>query len=295
MQYFQKNFKRYIFNRSTLIVIAIGFFCLIVSFIVRNYDSLKELIKPNINTMESQGLDMAAKLRQSKQHRDFLCVDLFNFDSYIRSAQWIYLYLVNIFAILPSIIYFDKRKSGYLKSVLMRTHFKKYLWSEGLSITVAGGIIAFIPYLVYWLIGAIFIPNNVGEDMGLVSTYFREYQSFNPFSFLHVSIGQLKLYWLVYIVMIGIYGICISFLTFVFANIVSKKAVLFVVPLGYYYLVTTVMDFFHIQHYSILGLISYFSQANNSTPNILIAISMIIIVSLIIYSVKVTKEKVVNV
>lgn len=293
-RYFLRNFKRYFFNGTTLIAIISGLICLVVSYLIRNFDVLNEYFNPHINSIELQGLELPAKLRMVEDSREHIFVHLFNFEWFIRSAQWIYLYLINVLVVFPVIKYYDMRKTGYIKAVFLRTEYKRFIWNEALSITLTGGLIAFIPYFIYWLAGAIFIPSNLGEDMGVVSSYFRELYDFNPFSFLHHSVEQLKWYWLVFIIIVGVYGMCISFLAFVFANIVNKKAVLYIVPFIYYYAVNTLFNFMGIELYSIVGLMGYFGHANSSLPNILFPIIMLLMISMIIFLTKVNKEEIVN-
>lgn len=153
--------------------------------------------------------------------------------AYAMQSYW-YFMVLPLIAVLPYAgAFFDDRKSGYIKSVLLRCSRKVYFLTRGIAVFLSGGFTVTLPLILNFLLTAAYRP-AIGP-FPYIGIGPASYCIGSDFYYRH-PLAYIGIYLLFDFVAGGTVALCSALLGYV----VSYRALALFIPYGIYYLLFTI-------------------------------------------------------
>lgn len=255
-----ESIKRKLCRPLTVVLILVSMGAFLLSFYLLEMDKII-LWFENITGSAKNYMDSSPEMliRQQVATAHFAEPSLFNLGVITHKGGLYLHYLLYFFCAIPAIIFFSDRKNGFIKNVLVRASFNQVINAEIVSTFIFAFTLTFIPQFVFWAVGAIIFPPNIGLDFQSFSSIHGSMLDYRAFSFLFNPEWN-QIYYLLRIFFQAIYFGILGVLVLLMASFINKRVYLYFIPIAYYYILLTVVNVFDAQRY---GPPSFLSQQSS--------------------------------
>lgn len=211
--------KRAIMNKGIIISILLGISCILVGI----------LIEPIKSAVQIYFLDVSVMNIESKRRligNSLNKVTLWNFGTYF------YPFIMPLICCIPfTVSYLKDKKTGFSKYIIIRTSYKKYIFSKIISIFLSGFLSVFITTIVFIMLISII---DSGEN-------FRSL--YNDQAFLgNLYRNNFNLYVFIYSLISGLFGGVYSIMGVGISTLIDNELLAVVSPFVFYYLCIYLAD-----------------------------------------------------
>lgn len=227
-------FKHRFFRKSTIAIILLGVALIGVSWFTRSFLSIQDYVQfsdPNhpywLEYQSSSILSAEAFQRVLDSSNRISRSNAFSFYVIMNNGFLLYTLFGNLLVGMAVISFFQERKCGFTKLMLIRSGgYKQYIMSEAIAVSLTGWLYALLPCLIVWLLASLFSPDVLPQGQSIFVTPFALLKS------LHQG-NTVVFAYLIVIIIKSLQFIFITLLAFAFSLIVQRAIILLFIPLFY--------------------------------------------------------------
>lgn len=207
------DFRRAVLNNSLVISILLGIGCMFIGIFVEPIRSAVQ-----IYYVKAPGFDIESKARLIGNSLNK--VTLWNFGTYF------YPLIMPLICCIPfTVSYLKDKKTGFSKFVIIRTSYKKYVFSKINSTFISGFLSVFLSTIIFVILISVI---DSGEDFRSI---------YNDQAFLgNLYRSNFNLYVFIYSLIGGLFGGVYSIIGLAISSLIDNELIALVSPFVLYYL-----------------------------------------------------------